>query len=93
MGCSIGIRLKARISPPSYFWKGGTAISQRREASEVARRGWRREGAACNGDHWGLQLSTHSVSDEILMSLWICSSKNILARGYQCRIYKYIRDM
>lgn len=34
-----------------------------------------------------------SVSDEILMSLWIFSSKNILARGYECRIYKYIRDM
>lgn len=27
------------------------------------------------------------------MSLWICSSKNILARGYQRRIYRYIRDM
>lgn len=27
------------------------------------------------------------------MSLWICSSKNILASGYQRRIYRYIRDM
>lgn len=93
MGCSIGIRLKARISTPSYFWKGGTAISQSREASELAQYVWGREGAECNGDHWGLQLFTVSLSDESLMSLWICSSKNILARGDQCRIYKYIRDM
>lgn len=95
MGCSIGNRLKARIFTPSYFWKGGTAISQSREASELAQYVWGREGAECNGDHWGLQLFTVSLSlsDEILMSLWIFSSKNILARGYECRIYKYIRDM
>lgn len=62
MGCSIEIRLKARISTPSYFRKGGTAISQSREASELAQYAWGREGAECNGDHWGLQLFTVSLS-------------------------------
>lgn len=91
MGRSIGIRLKARISPPSYFWKGGTASV--RGGRPV---NWHRVGGK-EGQHAMVTIGdcscSLSLSDEILMSLWICSSKNILARGYQCRIYKYIRDM
>lgn len=97
MGCSVGKqrkesggRLEVLLRAVSNWMElslsgGGTPVS------------WPSVGGEGRGPNRAVAnmgfAAVHCHSDEIPMSLWICSSKNILASGYQRRIYRYLRDM